>query len=69
MTEVTLDFLARQFERVLDRLGAVEDQITVLTGITMRLEGQMAGLTVEIRGLASGLNRLEHRVRKLEDQT
>jgi hypothetical protein len=31
MTEVTLDFLARQMERVLDRIGAIEDQLTVLT--------------------------------------
>ena len=52
----------------------MEDQITVLTGITMRLEGQMAGmsaqfegLSVEVRGMFRQLDRPERRVRKLED--
>jgi hypothetical protein len=63
---VDLAFLARQNERVLDRLGAMEDQITVLTGIAMRHDGSLEGLAVEVRGLIRLLDRLEHRVRKLE---
>lgn len=64
---VTLEFLARQQDRILDRLGTMEDQITVLTGIAMRLDGSLAGLAVEVRGLTRLLFRLERRVRKLED--
>jgi hypothetical protein len=50
MTDVSLEFVSRQLDRVLDRLGAIEDQITVLTGMTMRHDGSLAGLAVEIRG-------------------
>jgi hypothetical protein len=67
MTEVSLDFLAGQLERVLNRLGAVEDQITVLTGMTIRLDGAVNGLTTEMRGLVQSINRIEHRLRKVED--
>jgi hypothetical protein len=52
--EVTLEFLAKQLNKVLDRMGAMEDQITVLTGITMRLEGQMAGMSARFEGLGRG---------------
>ena len=48
--EVTLEFLAKQLDKVLDRQGAMEDQITVLTGITMRLEGQMTGMSGQFAG-------------------
>jgi hypothetical protein len=67
--EVTLAFLARQLERVLDRLGAIEDQITVLTGMAMRHDGSLEGLAVEVRGLVRLTDRVEHRLRKLEEET
>jgi hypothetical protein len=58
MTEVTLDFLARQIERVLDRIGTIEDQFTVLTEMITRIDGAVQGLAVEMR---------EHRLRKIEE--
>jgi hypothetical protein len=67
--EVSLVFLARQIERVLDRLNALEDQITVLTGMAMRHEGSLDGLVVEIRGLLRLSDRHERRLRKLEDES
>jgi hypothetical protein len=67
MPDVTLDFLARQLDRVLDRIGAVEDQITVLTGIAIRLDGAVQGLAVETRGLAQSVSRMEHRLPKVEE--
>jgi hypothetical protein len=67
MPDVTLDFLTRQLDRVLDRIGAVEDQITVLTGIAIRLDGAVQGLAVEMRGLAQSVSRIEHRLRKVEE--
>jgi hypothetical protein len=56
MADVSLDFLASQLERVLNRLGAVEDQITVLTGMTIRLDGAVNGLATEMRGLVQSIN-------------
>lgn len=67
MTEPSLEFISRQLERLLDRLGSIEDQITVLTGMAMRHEGSLAGLTVEMRGLVHSVSRIEHRLRKVED--
>jgi len=67
MADVSPDFLASQLERVLNRLGAVEDQITVLTGITVRLDGAVNGLATEMRGLVQSINRIEHRLRRVED--
>ena len=65
---VDLNWIARQLERVLTRLGAIEDQITVLTGKAIRHDGALTGLATEFRGLAQSLSRAEHRLRKLEDQ-
>ena len=67
MADVSLDFLASQLERVLNRLGAVEDQITVLTGMAIRLDGAVNGLATEMRGLVQSINRIEHRLRRVED--
>jgi hypothetical protein len=65
--EITLEFVARQLDRVLNRIGTVEDQVTVLTGIVMRVDGSIEGLATEMRGMYRLIERLEHRVRKLED--
>ena len=46
--EITLDLIARQLERVLNEQASMRDSITVLTGITIRLEGAVSGLTMEI---------------------
>ncbi len=66
--KVTLEFLSRQLDRVLTRLGAIEDQITVLTGMAVRHDGALNGLATEFRGLVQSVNRADHRLRKLEDQ-
>ena len=65
--DVSLEFIARQLERVLNRLGAIEDQITALTGMAIRHGGASTGLATEFRGLAQALNRADQRLRKLED--
>jgi hypothetical protein len=53
MADVSLDFPASQLERVVNRLGAVEDQITVLTGMTIRLDGAVNGLATKCAVLSS----------------
>lgn len=47
---LSLAFIARQNERLLDEQGRLRDDTTVLTGMVMRLEGTVRGLTVEVRG-------------------
>lgn len=68
MSEITLEFLSRQLDRVLDRLGAMEDQMTVQTATISRLDATVGGLTTELRALSRRLDRIDVRVRKLEDE-
>jgi hypothetical protein len=68
MDEVTPKFVSRQLDRVLTRLGAIENKITVLTGMAIRHDGALDGLAIEFRGLMQAMNRGDHRLRKLEDQ-
>ncbi len=65
--DISLEFLARQLERILTRLGVMEDQITVLTGMAIRHDGALTGLATEFRGLVQSVNRADQRLRKLED--
>ncbi len=62
MSDVTLEFVARQLERVLTRLGAIEDQLTVLTGMAIRHDGALNGLATEFRGLVQATSRADHRL-------
>lgn len=62
MEQVDLNFIARQLERVIEEQARQRDDITVLTGITIRLEGSVQGLTTEIRGLRSKVDRMERRL-------
>ena len=66
---ITRAFIARQMDRMLDRFGTLEDQMSVQTGMIIRLDGSVQGLTTEVRALHRLLDRLERRVRKLEDQS
>ncbi len=64
---LTLAFLARQAERLLDEQGRLRDDTTVLTGMVMRLEGTVQGLTVEVRGEHSRYDRLAREVARLRE--
>jgi len=46
----------------------IRDDITVLTGISIRLEGAIGGLTIEMRGIRDHIGHLGERLLKLEDQ-
>jgi chromosome segregation ATPase len=65
--KLTLAFLARQAERILDEQGRLRDDVTVLTGMVMRLEGTVQGLTVEVRGEHSRYERLAREVARLRE--
>ena len=41
--KVSIEFVSRQLDRVLTRFGAIEDQLTVLTGIYERYSQLFTG--------------------------
>ena len=65
--ELTLAFLARQAERIFDEQGRLRDDMTVLPGIVVRLEGTVQGLTVEVRGEPSRYERRAREVARLRE--
>jgi hypothetical protein len=54
--------------RTLDVLAAFRDDLTVLTAITMRVEGSVSALITEVRAMHSRHTRLERRVAKMEGE-
>ncbi len=65
--KLSLAFLARQMDRVLDEQGRLRDDLTVVSGMVMRLEGTVHGLTVEVRGEHSRYDRLAREVARLRE--
>ena len=49
MTEITLDFLARQLDRVLNELGNLRDEAAVQGATTRRLDATVSALVDEFR--------------------
>jgi len=64
---VTLAFLGKQMERVQEEVGRMRDSIDVLTGIVIRLEGAVNGLTLEIAGLRGMVLRHDRDIRVLKE--
>jgi hypothetical protein len=64
---VMLGLLGKQMERMIEEQGRVRDSIDVLTGITIRLEGAVNGLTLEIAGLRSMVLRHDRDIRTLRE--
>ena len=69
MVDVNLDFLARQMERVLTEIGSLRDDMSVLTALSLRLDATMTGVQQELRATHTQIQRMNDRVRKLEDLT
>jgi hypothetical protein len=76
---VTLEFLARQQQRLLEemRIGfrsmreelvAFRDDMTVLNAMVMRLDGTVGLVLTELRAMHSQHGRLANRVRRVEEQ-
>ncbi len=66
MAEITLDFLASQQDRILDEIGRVGDDARVMI---QRLDGTVQGVVNEVRTEHSRFDRLDRRVRRLEQPT
>ena len=45
---ITLEFLARQQQRVLDEMGSMRDDMQVLTSMVMRLDGTVGLVLTEL---------------------
>jgi hypothetical protein len=69
MAEITLDFLASQQDRILEEIGQVCDDMRVMAAMIQRLDGTVQGLINEVRAEHSRFDRLDRRVRKLEQPT
>jgi hypothetical protein len=72
---ITLEFLARQQQRLLDEMGSmrdemgtVRDDMQVLTAMVMRLDGTVGLVLTELRAMHSQHQRLANRVRRIEEQ-
>ncbi|HTT78811.1 MAG TPA: hypothetical protein VMF86_03945 [Stellaceae bacterium] len=72
---VTLEFLARQQQRILEELGVVRDEMgsfrddmQVLTAMVMRLDGTVRLVLTELRAMHGQHQRLANRVRRLEER-
>lgn len=67
MAEIDLNFLAKQLDRVLTDTRQLRDDMTVLTGIVIRLDGSMNGVIQEMRGIRDQIAHMNRRIEKLEE--
>jgi hypothetical protein len=67
MAEATLEFLARQSERIINDLANLRGATDVLTAMSIRHEGSIQTVVQELQAIHSFNARLNDRVRKLED--
>ena len=65
---VTLEFLARQQQRMIEEMSSMRDDMQVLTAMVMRLDGTVGLVLTELRAMHSQHNRLANRVRRIEEQ-
>lgn len=76
---ITLEFLARQQQRLLDEIrgemrslrdemASFGDDMQVLTAMVMRLDGTVGLVLTELRAIHSQHQRLANRVRRLEER-
>jgi len=74
LTEVTLDFLGAQMERLLSEMRSIHTEIEsmrgdihVLTAIVMRHDGSLSAIIDQLRAMAKQQNQFNSRLRALED--
>jgi len=58
MTDVDLNFLARQNERILHNLAEVRDELRVQGAMIMRLEGSVASLSEQVHVVHNQIGRI-----------
>lgn len=79
MVEVSLEFLGEMMRRMMEKQDRMEarmetefrslrDDITVLTGIVIRLKGRNDGLPIEVRGIRERQERLIREVDRIKER-
>jgi chromosome segregation ATPase len=68
MTDVDINFLAKQNARILEEIRSMRDDMTVLTAIVLRLDATLTALLHEIRATHTQIARMNDRIRKLENE-
>jgi hypothetical protein len=66
---VTLEFLARQLDRVITDQAAMRDDIRVLTTIALRHENTLVDMLQQMRVMVAQHQRFSDRLRRLEGQS
>jgi hypothetical protein len=66
---VTLEFLARQLERVLSEQTSIREDLRVLTAIVMRHDASLSAIIEQLRGMTAQFQRFDARLRRLEGET
>lgn len=67
MTDIDLQFLARQNERMLAEMTSFRDDMRVLSAMTIRVDHTLSLLLDEVRAIHGQIGHMGDRVRKLED--
>ena len=65
---VTLEFIAKQLERVIADQAEMRDDIRVLTAIVLRHENTLKDILSQIRTMVAQHQRFNDRLRRLEEQ-
>jgi hypothetical protein len=68
MTDIDLNFLARQNERILTEMGSLRDEMRVLSAMVLRVDSSVQAMTQELHAIYIWMGRMDSRVRNLEDQ-
>jgi len=64
--EITLEFIARQLERVLTEQASLRDDMRVLTAMVLRIDGTLNRLLVEVHEMHAQHARFSDRLRAVE---
>jgi len=74
MSEVDLNFIARQLERLMTDVASLRDEMRVQGTMLMRLDARIGGLDTtmstihaELRAIREQITRMDDRIRELED--
>jgi hypothetical protein len=67
MTDISLEFIARQLDRLIQEVEGLRDEVRVQGAMIMRLDTSHATLLEEVRATHRQIARMNDRIRKLED--
>jgi hypothetical protein len=65
----TLEFLARQLERVLSEQASLREDVHVLTSIVLRHDASLSAIAEQLRAMTAQHQRFDLRLRRLEGET